>query len=93
VLVWGNPGEAQKEIRAIVAPAPLQEGQPAHGHGQARLRSARAAVRKQDVTTTREDASDQHDEGDRRAIRELIENWAVWRDAGDWERFRSVWHD
>ncbi|NVN88894.1 MAG: nuclear transport factor 2 family protein [Rhodopseudomonas sp.] len=31
--------------------------------------------------------------GDRFAIRELIENWAVWRDAGDWERFRSVWFD
>jgi hypothetical protein len=30
---------------------------------------------------------------DRRAIRELIENWVLWRDAGDWERFRSVWHD
>ena len=30
---------------------------------------------------------------DRVALRELIENWAVWRDAGDWERFRSVWHD
>jgi SnoaL-like domain len=30
---------------------------------------------------------------DRLAIRELVENWAVWRDAGDWERFRSVWHD
>jgi hypothetical protein len=27
------------------------------------------------------------------AIRELVENWAVWRDAGDWERFRTVWHD
>ena len=26
-------------------------------------------------------------------IRQLIENWAVWRDAGDWERFRTVWHD
>jgi hypothetical protein len=25
-------------------------------------------------------------------IRQLIENWAVWRDAGHWERFRSVWH-
>ena len=25
-------------------------------------------------------------------IRELVENWAVWRDAGDWERFRTVWH-
>ena len=29
----------------------------------------------------------------RLAIRELIENWVVWRDAGDWERFRTVWHD
>jgi hypothetical protein len=30
---------------------------------------------------------------DRLAIRDLIENWALWRDAGDWERFASVWHD
>jgi hypothetical protein len=30
---------------------------------------------------------------DKLAIRELLENWAVWRDAGDWERFRTVWHD
>jgi hypothetical protein len=29
---------------------------------------------------------------DRQAIRELIENWVVWRDAGDWDRFRTVWH-
>ena len=29
---------------------------------------------------------------DRRDIRELIENWALWRDARDWPRFRSVWH-
>src|SRR5687768_8320453 len=27
------------------------------------------------------------------AIRELLENWIVWRDAGDWDRFRTVWHD
>ena len=33
------------------------------------------------------------DRDDRRAIRDLVENWAVWRDAGDWERFRTVWHD
>ncbi|MGA3127772.1 MAG: nuclear transport factor 2 family protein [Candidatus Korobacteraceae bacterium] len=26
-------------------------------------------------------------------IRQLVENWAIWRDAGDWERFRTVWHD
>lgn len=30
---------------------------------------------------------------DRLAIRDLIENWVLWRDAGDWERFRTVWHD
>ena len=30
---------------------------------------------------------------DRDAIREVVENWVVWRDAGDWERFRGVWHD
>jgi len=29
---------------------------------------------------------------DRREIRDLLENWVVWRDAGDWQRFRSVWH-
>jgi ketosteroid isomerase-like protein len=27
------------------------------------------------------------------AIRELVEDWAIYRDAGDWERFRTVWHD
>jgi hypothetical protein len=29
---------------------------------------------------------------DRQAIRELVENWVIWRDAGEWERFRTVWH-
>jgi SnoaL-like domain len=31
--------------------------------------------------------------GDRELIRDLVENWAVWRDAGDWERFATVWHE
>jgi hypothetical protein len=31
--------------------------------------------------------------GDSETIRDLVENWVVWRDAGDWERFRTVWHD
>jgi len=26
------------------------------------------------------------------AIRETIDNWILWRDAGDWERFKTVWH-
>ena len=25
-------------------------------------------------------------------IRRMVERWAVWRDAGDWDRFASVWH-
>jgi hypothetical protein len=25
-------------------------------------------------------------------IRQMVERWAVWRDAGDWERFATVWH-
>jgi hypothetical protein len=24
-------------------------------------------------------------------IAEVVQNWALWRDAGDWERFRTVW--
>ncbi|HKS47503.1 MAG TPA: nuclear transport factor 2 family protein [Amycolatopsis sp.] len=31
-------------------------------------------------------------EDDKSAIRMLVENWALWRDAGDWERFATVWH-
>jgi SnoaL-like domain len=30
---------------------------------------------------------------DRQLIRDLVENWAIWRDAGDWERFATAWHD
>jgi hypothetical protein len=30
---------------------------------------------------------------DRLAIRTLIENWVIWRDAGDWRRFRTLWHE
>lgn len=29
---------------------------------------------------------------DRQQIRDLLENWVVWRDAGHWEQFRQVWH-
>jgi hypothetical protein len=29
---------------------------------------------------------------DRRIVRELVENWALWRDARLWDRFRTVWH-
>jgi hypothetical protein len=30
---------------------------------------------------------------DRATIRDLVEQWAVWRDALDWDRFRTVWHE
>ena len=30
---------------------------------------------------------------DRLAVVETVNNWALWRDAGDWERFRTVWHE
>ena len=29
---------------------------------------------------------------DRLAIKQLVDDWVVWRDAGDWDRFRTVWH-
>jgi len=30
---------------------------------------------------------------DKLEIRELLENWVVWRDAGLWDRFATVWAD
>ncbi len=30
---------------------------------------------------------------DRQIIREIIENWVIWRDAGMWDKFRTLWHD
>jgi hypothetical protein len=29
---------------------------------------------------------------DRLAIRELVDNWAMWRDTGRWDDFRTLWH-
>ncbi len=29
---------------------------------------------------------------EQRAIRDLVENWVLWRDARLWQRFRTVWH-
>jgi hypothetical protein len=30
---------------------------------------------------------------DSASIIQVVHDWAIWRDAGDWERFRTVWHD
>ena len=30
---------------------------------------------------------------DQLEIRQLIDNWVLWRDAGFWDRFATVWHD
>jgi hypothetical protein len=30
---------------------------------------------------------------DRLAIRELVENWSIYRDNREWDRFLEVWHD
>jgi hypothetical protein len=32
------------------------------------------------------------DIADRLAIREIVENWVLWRDARRWDRFRTLWH-
>lgn len=29
---------------------------------------------------------------DKLRIREVVENWVIWRDSGNWDRFRTVWH-
>ena len=34
-----------------------------------------------------------HEMTEQLKIRQLVENWAVWRDAGLWDRFRTVWHE
>ena len=32
------------------------------------------------------------DHEDELQIRAVVENWVLWRDAGDWDRFATVWH-
>jgi hypothetical protein len=44
-------------------------------------------------TNRNEEAKVTSDQVERLAIREMLENWVVWRDAGDWDRFRTVWQD
>ena len=30
---------------------------------------------------------------DQQNIYRLIQNWVIWRDSGDWDRFRTLWHE
>ncbi len=30
---------------------------------------------------------------DKRQLQELVDNWAIFSDAGDWQRFAACWHD
>ncbi len=32
------------------------------------------------------------DTADRLAIRDIVENWVLWRDGRQWDRFRTLWH-
>jgi SnoaL-like domain len=36
--------------------------------------------------------SEEGSRSEKTAIRELIENWVLWRDAGLWDKFETVWH-
>lgn len=42
-----------------------------------------------DVPHDNTETNSMDDDADRRQIRELIENWALWRDTRDWARFRT----
>jgi hypothetical protein len=33
-----------------------------------------------------------HEQMQKQRIRDLLENWVVWRDQGAWERLRTCWH-
>ena len=33
------------------------------------------------------------EQGDKLAIRDVVENWVIARDSADWELFRRQWHD
>lgn len=33
------------------------------------------------------------DQSDALTIHQLVQNWALWCDSGDWDRFATVWHD
>ena len=36
---------------------------------------------------------DRQSAADSETIRGLVQDWVIWRDAGEWDRFATVWHD
>ena len=44
------------------------------------------------LAQTHGDVADEAARHDKMDIREILEKWAVYRDAGDWERFATVWN-
>jgi SnoaL-like domain len=63
------------------------------GHGKCRAVTRVACPCVETYGGLMGDGSDDAYAGDRAVIRELVERWAVARDALDWETFRTVWHD
>ena len=55
--------------------------------------AAIAALRDPASAGQAQDPSETGTAADRLAIRELVENWVVWRDSGDFARFRTLWAD
>ena len=46
----------------------------------------------QSTTDAGQTTAERNEAANRQQIRDLLENWVVWRDAGDWERLRGLWH-
>ena len=44
------------------------------------------------MSTSNNAANDLDQLLDKLRIREVVENWVVFRDSGKWEEFKSVWH-
>jgi hypothetical protein len=45
------------------------------------------------ASATGEDRMSDDIAADKRAIREIVDQWVIYSDGGDWERFAELWHD
>src|SRR5262249_7742645 len=62
-----------------------KRGNPRRGDCFGRLAPPRNGAKRIDMPITAAQL-------DRLAIAELIDNWAMWRDIGRWDDFRTCWH-